>query len=80
MVLCQRLFGICKSYFVSRRHTCFIDRNTNLNLCPIALEQSHCYEMAKGKNQKPLLPCTLYGVPYQIEAVCAVADAYQIPL
>ena len=50
------------------------------NLCPVALEQAIVSEIAKGKKPKAIIAVHLYGVPYQIEAVRAVADAYQIPI
>lgn len=59
----------------------FIDSESQTwNLCPIALEQAIVSEMAKGKKPKAIIAVHLYGVPYQIEAVRAVADAYQIPI
>jgi dTDP-4-amino-4,6-dideoxygalactose transaminase len=59
----------------------FIDSETaTWNLCPVALEQAIVQEIAKGKKPKAIIAVHLYGVPYQIEAVRAVADAYQIPI
>jgi dTDP-4-amino-4,6-dideoxygalactose transaminase len=59
----------------------FIDSEIQTwNLCPTALEQAIVSEMAKGKKPKAIIAVHLYGVPYQIEAVRAVADAYQIPI
>jgi dTDP-4-amino-4,6-dideoxygalactose transaminase len=59
----------------------FIDSELETwNLCPIALEQAIVSEIAKGKKPKAVIAVHLYGVPYQIEAVRAVADAYEIPI
>ena len=59
----------------------FIDSELDTwNLCPVALEQAIVSEIAKGKKPKAIIAVHLYGVPYQIEAVRAVADAYQIPI
>ena len=59
----------------------FIDSEVQTwNLCPVALEQAIVSEIAKGKKPKAIIAVHLYGVPYQIEAVRAVADAYQIPI
>jgi len=59
----------------------FIDSESQTwNLCPVALEQAIVSEIAKGKKPKAIIAVHLYGVPYQIEAVRAVADAYQIPI
>ncbi|MFV8270518.1 DegT/DnrJ/EryC1/StrS family aminotransferase [Flavobacterium sp. GT2N3] len=59
----------------------FIDSEWDTwNLCPIALEEAIICEIAKGHKPKAIIAVHLYGVPYQIEAVRAVADAYQIPI
>ncbi len=59
----------------------FIDSETQTwNLCPIALEAAIIDRIKKGKKPKAIIAVHLYGVPYQIEAVRAVADKYQIPI
>jgi dTDP-4-amino-4,6-dideoxygalactose transaminase len=59
----------------------FIDSELDTwNLCPVALEEAIVSEIAKGIKPKAIIAVHLYGVPYQIEAVRAVADAYQIPI
>lgn len=59
----------------------FIDSETTTwNLCPIVLEQAIMDRIAKGKKPKAIIAVHLYGVPYQIEAVRAVADKYNIPI
>ena len=59
----------------------FIDSEyETCNLCPVALEQAIVSEIAKGKKPKAIIAVHLYGVPYQIEAVRAIADSYQIPI
>jgi dTDP-4-amino-4,6-dideoxygalactose transaminase len=50
------------------------------NLCPIALEEAILDRIQKGKQPKAIIAVHLYGVPYQIEAVRAVADKYEIPI
>jgi dTDP-4-amino-4,6-dideoxygalactose transaminase len=50
------------------------------NLCPIALEEAITDRIAKGKKPKAIIAVHLYGVPYQIEAVRTIADAYDIPI
>ena len=50
------------------------------NLCPIALEAAIIDRKAKGIKPKAIIAVHLYGVPYQIEAVRAVADNYGIPI
>lgn len=59
----------------------FIDSEEQTwNICPVALEQSIQDRIQKGKKPKAIIAVHLYGVPYQIEAVRAVADKYGIPI
>ncbi|MBC5864232.1 DegT/DnrJ/EryC1/StrS family aminotransferase [Flavobacterium turcicum] len=59
----------------------FIDSETaTWNLCPVALEKAIVQETAKGKKPKAIIAVHLYGVPYQIEAIRAIADQYEIPI
>nr|WP_315190281.1 DegT/DnrJ/EryC1/StrS family aminotransferase [uncultured Flavobacterium sp.] len=59
----------------------FIDsENETWNLCPIILEEAIIDQIAKGKVPKAIIAVHLYGVPYKIEAVRAVADKYGIPI
>jgi dTDP-4-amino-4,6-dideoxygalactose transaminase len=50
------------------------------NICPMALEEAILDRIQKGKKPKAIIAVHLYGVPYQIEAVRAVADKYNIPI
>lgn len=59
----------------------FIDSETaTCNICPVALEQAIQDRIKNGKKPKAIIAVHLYGVPYQIEAVRAIADKYQIPI
>jgi dTDP-4-amino-4,6-dideoxygalactose transaminase len=59
----------------------FIDSEEQTwNICPVALEQAIQDRIQIGKKPKAIIAVHLYGVPYQIEAVRAVADTYQIPI
>ncbi|WP_317173124.1 DegT/DnrJ/EryC1/StrS family aminotransferase [Flavobacterium soyangense] len=59
----------------------FIDSESETwNLCPIALEEAITDSIAKGRKPKAIIAVHLYGVPYQIEAVRAVANQYGIPI
>lgn len=59
----------------------FIDsENETWNLCPIVLEEAIIDRIANGKKPKAIIAVHLYGVPYQIEAVRAIADKYGIPI
>lgn len=50
------------------------------NICPEALEEAIVDRIQKGKKPIAIIAVHLYGVPYQIEAVRAVADKYGIPI
>jgi dTDP-4-amino-4,6-dideoxygalactose transaminase len=59
----------------------FIDSEEDTwNLCPVALEKAITSEIEKGKKPKAIIAVHLYGVPYKIEAVRAVANAHGIPV
>ena len=59
----------------------FIDSELQTwNLCPIALEAAIKDRIQKGKKPKAIIVAHLYGVPYQIEAIRAIANTYQIPI
>jgi dTDP-4-amino-4,6-dideoxygalactose transaminase len=59
----------------------FIDSEEQTwNICPEALEEAILDRIQKGKKPKAIIAVHLYGVPYQIEAVIAVADKYSIPI
>ncbi len=59
----------------------FIDSEAETwNLCPIALEQAIIDRIANGVKPKAIIAVHLYGVPYQIEAIKAISDKYNIPV
>lgn len=59
----------------------FIDSEEQTwNICPVALEQAIQDRIQKGNKPKAIIAVHLYGMPYQIEAVRAVADKYEIPI
>lgn len=59
----------------------FIDSEEQTwNICPEALEEAIVDRIQKGKKPKAIIAVHLYGVPYQIEEVRAVADKYGIPI
>lgn len=59
----------------------FIDSEPDTwNLCPIALENAIVDRIDKGKKPKVIIAVHLYGVPYKIDEVRAVADKYGIPI
>jgi dTDP-4-amino-4,6-dideoxygalactose transaminase len=59
----------------------FIDsERSTWNLCPIALEEAIVDRIAQGKKPKVIVTVHLYGMPYQVDAVHAVASKYDIPI
>jgi dTDP-4-amino-4,6-dideoxygalactose transaminase len=59
----------------------FIDSELETwNICPIALEQAIKDRIQKGKKPKAIITVHLYGMPYQIEVIRAIADKYEIPI
>lgn len=50
------------------------------NMCPIALENAIVDRIAKNKKPKAIITVELYGMPYNVEGVNAVAEKYQIPI
>lgn len=59
----------------------FIDSEEETwNICPMALENAILNRIENGKKPKVIIAVHLYGVPYKIEQIRAVADKYQIPI
>lgn len=59
----------------------FIDSEPDTwNLCPKFLEAAILAAIAKGKKPKVIIAVHLYGVPYKIEEVRAIANQYKIPI
>ena len=59
----------------------FIDSESETwNLCPVALEEAIKDRITKGKKPTAIIAVHLYGVPYQIEAIKAISDKYNIPV
>lgn len=59
----------------------FVDSEKDTwNLCPIALEEAITDRIAKGKKPKAILAVHLYGMPYKVDEVHAIAEKYNIPV
>ena len=60
----------------------FVDSETDSwNMDPALLEQAIIDRKAKtGRYPKAIIPVALYGMPYRIEAIMAIADKYGIPV
>lgn len=51
------------------------------NMDPVLLEQAILDRKEKtGRYPKAIVPVALYGMPYRIDEICAVADKYGIPV
>lgn len=59
----------------------FVDsESTTWNMCPNALEKAIKDRIQKGKKPKAIIAVHLYGMPYQVDAIRAVANSYEIPI
>ena len=60
----------------------FVDSETETwNMDPALLEEAIADRIAKtGRKPKAIVPVTLYGMPYKIEEIMAVARRYDIPV
>ena len=60
----------------------FVDSEKNTwNMDPDLLEEAIKDRIAKtGKKPKAIVPVALYGMPYQIDKIMAIADKYDIPV
>lgn len=50
------------------------------NICPLALEEAIIDRIQKGKKPKAIIAVHLYGMPFKVDAVLAVAHKYEIPV
>jgi len=59
----------------------FIDSEEETwNMCPIHLEAAIVDRIDKGKKPKAIIGVHLYGMPFQVEKIVAIAKKYEIPL
>lgn len=59
----------------------FIDSETDTwNMCPVALEQAIVDRISRGKKPKAIIPVHLYGMPFKVEEIKAIAGKYGIPI
>ncbi|QBZ97882.1 DegT/DnrJ/EryC1/StrS family aminotransferase [Flavobacterium sangjuense] len=59
----------------------FIDSEIDTwNMCPIALEQAIADRISKGKKPKAIIPVHLYGMPFKVDEIKAIALKYEIPI
>lgn len=59
----------------------FIDSESETwNMCPVALETAIQDRIANGQKPKAIVGVHLYGMPFKVDEIMAIADKYQIPL
>jgi dTDP-4-amino-4,6-dideoxygalactose transaminase len=59
----------------------FVDSETETwNICPESLEVAIKSRIAKGKKPKAIIAVHLYGMPYKVDEVHAIAEKYAIPV
>lgn len=59
----------------------FIDSELDtLNICPITLEKAIEDRIAKGKKPKAIIAVHLYGMPFKVDEIQAIAHKYAIPI
>ena len=59
----------------------FVDSEMEtLNMCPVALKEAIEDRITNGKKPKAIIAVHLYGTPYKVEEVQAVASEFDIPV
>ncbi|MBS1534268.1 MAG: aminotransferase class I/II-fold pyridoxal phosphate-dependent enzyme [Bacteroidetes bacterium] len=59
----------------------FVDSEPDTwNICPKALEEAIQDRIAKGKKPKAIIGVHLYGMPFKVDEIQAIAQRYDIPL
>jgi dTDP-4-amino-4,6-dideoxygalactose transaminase len=82
-VICQSMtFSASANPIVYQGATpVFVDSEPETwNICPVALEAAIVDRIAKGKKPKAIIAVHLYGMPFKVNEVMAVANQYEIPL
>lgn len=82
-VICQSLtFSACANPILYQGATpIFVDsENETWNICPDNLEIAIKDRLKKGRKPKAIIAVHLYGMPYKIDEIHAIADRYEIPV
>jgi len=59
----------------------FIDSEVETwNMCPNALEEAIKDRISKGKRPKAIIAVHLYGMPFKVDSIRAIANVYEIPI
>jgi len=82
-VICQsKTFSASANPIVYQKATpIFVDSEADTwNMCPEALEIAIQDRIKKGKKPKAIIPVHLYGMPYKVEEIHNIANAFNIPV
>ncbi len=82
-VICQSMtFSASANPILYQKATpVFVDSEPETwNICPDQLEKAILDRIQKGKKPKAIIAVHLYGMPYKVDEVHAVADKYGIPV
>lgn len=82
-VICQSMTFSASANPILYQNACpiFIDSEVDTwNICPEYLETAIKDRIKKGKKPKAIIAVHLYGMPYKVDEINAIADKYKIPI
>lgn len=82
-VICQSFTFIATSnpiLYLGARPIFVDSENSTWNICPQFLEEAITSRLKKGNKPKAIIAVHLYGMPYNVEAIRAIAEKYDIPV
>ncbi|MNQ18429.1 putative pyridoxal phosphate-dependent aminotransferase EpsN [compost metagenome] len=82
-IICQSMTFSASANPILYQNACpiFVDSEVDTwNICPEYLETAIKDRIKKGKKPKAIIAVHLYGMPYKIDEIHAIADKYEIPI
>lgn len=82
-VICQSLTfsASANPILYQRAIPVFVDSEPETwNMCPENLQKAICERIEKGKKPKAIIAVHLYGTPYKVDEIHAIAERYEIPV
>lgn len=82
-VICQsKTFSASANPIVYQGATpVFVDSESDTwNMCPTLLEEAIADRISKGKKPKAIVAVHLYGMPYKVDEIHAIAKSHDIPI
>lgn len=82
-VICQSLTfsASANPILYQRAIPIFVDSEpVTWNMCPEQLEKAICERIKEGKKPKAIIAVHLYGTPYKVDEIHAIAERYEIPV